>query len=215
MWSPPLFISLFACLLSFVAAQCPTYNNTIYTDTYGAQYTVYCSENGNSGAYTSTQATSLADCMNQCTASGTGCTSVTLQSATCYMKNSFTGNTYNPTLYSASRYFPITYPAPQANYVNSSLGCGTPLGLPGQSPGGATITQNFTAPDGTLRSYNIHIPSTYNISKAAPLIMTFHGQGSSPAGHEAESGWSTSAWNPYSIVVYPAGIAVSEFEDGG
>ena len=209
MWSLPFILSLFAYLLSFVSAQCPAYNGTTYTDQYGANYTIYCNYNTAPNSYGSlSNINSLADCVAGCTADPK-CLAVTLQGTNCYLKSSFDSAAYAAGLYSAARVVTIPYPAPQANYVNASAGCGTPLPA-GMSAGGATTTVNFTAPDGTLRSYNIHIPSSYDINKAAPLIVTFHGQGSNPTAHESETRWSKTTWNPYGVVVYPAGIGVSQ-----
>lgn len=190
-----------------ISPMCPTYDGQIYTDSTSQRYLIFCNSDTSPGSYSSQSASSFAACISLCDTAGSACQVVTWTSGgTCYLKNSFSSNVTSSGLYSAVKYNTPAYPAPQANYVNASSGCGTALPA-GQSPNGATQTVNVTV-GGIARSYNIHIPFFYNISKAAPLIMSFHGRTSTPALNEEESGLSTTAWNPYGIVVYPAGLNV-------
>lgn len=202
-----------ASLISSVSAQCPGSNGQVYSDSNGGQYKLYCGSDTSPGSFKTSTAASFDGCMTLCDQT-TGCTAVTYASGgTCYLKKSFTTATTNSGLNSAVRYVPITYPAPLANYVNASSGCGNPLPS-GQTAGAASTTVNFTAPDGRIRSYLVHIPATYDVNKAAPLIMSFHGRLSTAAIHEGETGWSTPSFNPYGIVVYPQGVNVRKNTDG-
>lgn len=218
MWSPS-FVAWSLCIsfFSLVSAQtypitpmCPTYNGTYYTDPNNVTWTIYCGFDTSPGSTgTTANIPSFQACMNLCE-STTGCQVVTYTTGgTCYTKPSFSNVVANSNLYSAVRYIPPPpYPKPQANYVNASTGCG--LALPaGMSAGGGIYNQTFLAPDGTLRWYLMNIPSSYNISKAAPLIMAFHGRSSTPTAHIAESNWNYEPWNPYGISVFPNGVNVS------
>lgn len=206
-------VALLTCLFSYAAAQtttpeCPTYNNTQFHDDNGITYTIYCGFDTSPGSFGSTTASSFSACIDLCDNTA-NCKVVSYVGTACYFKSNFYNTISSPSVDSAVFYVPPPqYPAPVANYVNASSGCGTALPV-GQVAGASASTNvTVTAPDGTIRDYLIHIPATYNISKAAPLIISFHGRSSTPAAHEAESGWSTSIWNPYSIVIYPAGVNV-------
>ncbi|KEQ90931.1 hypothetical protein AUEXF2481DRAFT_49654, partial [Aureobasidium subglaciale EXF-2481] len=59
-------------------------------------------------------------------------------------------------------------------------------------------------------TYNFRVPSTYDPTKAAPLIVGFHGRGDSGANFESASGWSVEKINPYGITVYPTAIRDSD-----
>lgn len=211
-WLSPVLLGL----LNFAHAQgspqlCPNMNNTMYTESNGNTYTILCGFDTQPGAFGGTTGTttgvSLNDCIIQCDALA-NCYTVTFASPnTCYLKPAMTAMTQNSNLQSASRYIPPpAYPPPQANYVNASSGCGTPLGA-GITAGGKSTNVSFATADGRIRSYFIHVPSGYDPNKAAPLIMSFHGKGSTATAHEAETGFSTT-WNPYGTAVYPQGINV-------
>jgi len=68
-----------------------------------------------------------------------------------------------------------------------------------------TVTYPFQAMN---RTYNIHIPASYNVNNAAPLIMAFHGRTETASTIEQYSGFSSESWNPFGIVVYPQGVSV-------
>jgi len=131
-------------------------------------------------------------------------------SKACYLKTGFRSNSTSSGVYTAVKYIaPPPYPAPQINYANASIGCGVPLPA-GQTAGGASTRMTFEY-TGISRSYMIHIPATYNVNAAAPLILVFHGRGSSGASIESISQLSSPQWNPYGIVIYPDGVNVSFF----
>lgn len=73
--------------------------------------------------------------------------------------------------------------------------------------GGASQSLNITTLDGLIRSYLLYIPSTYTTTAKTPLVFAFHGSGSTSAGQEAITGFSTTSINPNNIVVYPQGVA--------
>ncbi|GAB7354764.1 hypothetical protein MBLNU459_g5166t1 [Dothideomycetes sp. NU459] len=161
----------------------------------------------NPGSYSSVQASTFTACMAACdAASAQGCTVVSYVGTTCYLKTTFNSAFVSSNVNTAVLYVaPPPYPVPVSNYVNASTGCGTPL-TPGIVPGGTSKFVNITAPDGNNRSYYIRVPALYDVNKASPLIMAFHGRGETGANMESESGFSTDAWNPYGIAVYPNGI---------
>lgn len=193
-----------------VAPQCPDQNGQVVTSGSN-QYRIYCGQDSTPGAFGGTPPTapSLTACMALCDASS-NCRTATYAAniQTCYLKPLATSFTTNTGLATAVRIYNGPYPAPQANYINASAGCGTALPL-GLTPGGATQSYTYIAPDLSTRQYRIHIPTGYDINKAAPLIMAFHGRSSSGTAHEAETGYSTSGVNPYAIAVYPEGANVS------
>ncbi|KAI4715792.1 hypothetical protein E4T48_08034 [Aureobasidium sp. EXF-10727] len=100
---------------------------------------------------------------------------------------------------------PPGYPPPTANGQYRSSGCGTAVNSQ-ISVGGASTAFTGTGPDGYLRTFNIHVPSSYNINNAAPLIMVFHGRGDSGTAVESGTGYSLERINPYGIAVYPTAV---------
>lgn len=191
---------------------CPGLYNNPYTDSNNLTYIVFCNNDGNTGAAnTVTGINSFAACMALCDGgSYPSCVSVSWSNGACYLKNDYTGvktaaNVHTAVLCSAGGAPP--YPAPVANYVNASSGCGTALPS-GLTAGGGSVSFNFLSPDGRTRNYLINVPSTYDVNKAAPLILTFHGKGESGSAMEMESGYSLAKWNPYGISIYPNGVNV-------
>ncbi|KAF2720060.1 carbohydrate esterase family 1 protein, partial [Polychaeton citri CBS 116435] len=87
----------------------------------------------------------------------------------------------------------------------ASTGCGNPLPS-GIKAGGTVQTLSFTDPHGYVRNYLMRVPSSYDPNKAAPLILSFHGQGGTGSSHAQESLWHNEVWNPFSIIVYPSAI---------
>ena len=211
----PLSFSSVAFAAGTFAPECPTYDGQFYTDPNGVKYTILCGADTTTGSYqTNGNVATMDACLSACDAafsSSPSCQSVTFDPTgqNCYLKSGYSAKTTNANLASAVRYIPPPpYPVPQANYVNASAGCGKPLD-PSITIGGASTTMTFVSPDGLTRNYSIHVPATYDINKAAPLIMSFHGRGDTPAIHEPQSGYSVAKWNPYGIAVYPLGVAVS------
>ncbi|KAK5691676.1 hypothetical protein LTS12_028757, partial [Elasticomyces elasticus] len=93
--------------------------------------------------------------------------------------------------------------ASSAAAVGKTTGCGRPV-PEGITPG-KTHVANFTS-GGTQRSYRMHIPSSYNKDKAAPVIFSFHGRSKTAKGQEELSQFSNEEWNPDAIAIYPQGI---------
>ncbi len=60
--------------------------------------------------------------------------------------------------------------------------------------------------DGVNRTYLLHVPSSYNSSQPAPLVIMLHGYTGTSTGHEQYTGFSISADEEGYIVVYPDGI---------
>lgn len=58
---------------------------------------------------------------------------------------------------------------------------------------------------GQRREYLLHVPSSYDRSKPAPLVISLHGGASWPAHQRDTSGWNRLADEHGFIVVYPAG----------
>ena len=58
---------------------------------------------------------------------------------------------------------------------------------------------------GMDRFYEMHVPASYDGSKAVPLVLVFHGGGGYPAASRYESGMDKTADKNGFIVVYPAG----------
>jgi poly(3-hydroxybutyrate) depolymerase len=88
-----------------------------------------------------------------------------------------------------------------------SSGCGNPLSSQ-LARGGAdkTNTLSFTTSGGVVRSYLLHIPSSYDANTPAPFAFSFHGRGASPQEEESISGLSNETFNPNYLVAYPYGI---------
>ncbi|KAG9630820.1 alpha/beta-hydrolase, partial [Aureobasidium melanogenum] len=89
----------------------------------------------------------------------------------------------------------------------ATSGCGNPLSSQ-LTQGGASQTNslNFTTSGGVLRSYLLHIPSSYNINTPAPIAFSYHGRTETPQDQESISGMSNETMNPNYLVVYPQAI---------
>ncbi|MBN2195843.1 MAG: hypothetical protein JW751_23705 [Polyangiaceae bacterium] len=74
--------------------------------------------------------------------------------------------------------------------------------LPALQAGDTSVTLEV---DSVSRSYVLHIPPTYDGSKPVPLVVDFHGIGS--------SGWGELASSPYPAVTDPEGVVMA-FPDG-
>jgi polyhydroxybutyrate depolymerase len=59
---------------------------------------------------------------------------------------------------------------------------------------------------GLVRQYRLHVPATYQPGNPVPLVVGFHGAGSSGATFESYSGLSTLADQAGFIAVYPQGL---------
>jgi hypothetical protein len=72
---------------------------------------------------------------------------------------------------------------------------------PGDTTGLTIQFQNLT------RSYNVHVPASYDSSVPVPLVLDFHAYSSTPAFQESVSGFNTLAESVGFIVVYPQGYS--------
>jgi poly(3-hydroxybutyrate) depolymerase len=185
-----------------------TANTTFYTDSCGQQYTVYCSADSSPGAYaTLNSVPDFATCMSYCSAAGSStCTTVTYIGTTCYLKTSFSNLIRPSSGNTATIYVAVpAYPPPTTNGAYRSTGCGTPLNS-AINPGGVSAQFSGNGSDGYLHNYLVHVPSTYDPNKAAPLILAFHGRGDAGGNVESGTGFSIERINPYGISIYPTAI---------
>ena len=60
--------------------------------------------------------------------------------------------------------------------------------------------------NGVERDYLLYVPSQYQASRPAPLVLVFHGAGGRPKQMARHTGFTTLAEREGVIVVYPAGI---------
>ena len=91
--------------------------------------------------------------------------------------------------------------------AGASSGCGKALAA-NQKPGGGSLTSSLKTSDGKARSYRTYIPTLYSPTTPAPLILNYHGRGSSAAQQEQLTSMSDSNFNNASIVAYPDGLNV-------
>ncbi|KAH0372296.1 alpha/beta-hydrolase, partial [Aureobasidium melanogenum] len=89
----------------------------------------------------------------------------------------------------------------------ATSGCGNPLSSQ-LTQGGASQTNSlkFTTSGGVVRSYLLHIPSSYNVNTPAPIAFSYHGRTETPQDQESISGMSNETMNPNYLIVYPQGI---------
>ncbi|KAH7074239.1 Alpha/Beta hydrolase protein [Paraphoma chrysanthemicola] len=85
----------------------------------------------------------------------------------------------------------------------ASTGCGKKPFLPG-------ITQyRGVKSSGKDRSYSFHLPSSYDASKAYPVVLGFHGSSSIGAFFELDTKMSQGRYSGEKIMVYPNGVGGS------
>jgi polyhydroxybutyrate depolymerase len=60
--------------------------------------------------------------------------------------------------------------------------------------------------DGRERRFNVYVPSSIMAMQRVPLVLDFHGNGSSGAQEQSGSGWRQKADAEQFIVVYPDGV---------
>jgi polyhydroxybutyrate depolymerase len=78
-----------------------------------------------------------------------------------------------------------------------------PARLPGCAPGSY---DELISSGGQVRAYRLHIPPNLPEGQTVPLLLGFHGAGSSGADFEATSGFSTLADQAGFIAAYPQGL---------
>ncbi len=65
--------------------------------------------------------------------------------------------------------------------------------------------------DGLIREYLLYVPTSYNASTPAPVMMNFHGFGGSSSEHMNEADMRTLAESDTFILVYPQGSCLDGF----
>lgn len=185
---------------------CPSYNFTTYADNEDNNWQVLCGFDTSPSSFGVVDVPSFAECLEACDVED-GCVAVSYYGTACYFKDAYQEMVPSGNVNSAFVINQANYPVPSRDEVYSGRGCGSSLPA-GQVPGGPT-TQFTINSAGLNRSFSVHVPSSYNNNNAAPLIFAFHGRSETPLNIEGYSGLSSEALNPYGIVVYPLGVAVS------
>jgi hypothetical protein len=186
---------------------CPSNNFTTYADTAGNNWQILCGFDTSPGSFGSTSASTFQLCLKACKAT-TNCAAVTYIGTACYFKSAFSSLITNPSANSAFLVNTQNYPVPVSGNSRGSSGCGASLPA-GVQLGGASTTFNLTS-SGKVRSFNVHVPTSYKNTKAAPLIVGYHGRSNNQLSVESDSRLSSETWNPYAIAVYPLGLNVSD-----
>ncbi|RAQ94601.1 alpha/beta hydrolase family esterase [Thermogemmatispora tikiterensis] len=89
-----------------------------------------------------------------------------------------------------------------------SQGCGQPA-----VARGTTLVETLLS-GGVTRSYRLHIPSGYQPDLPLPLVLNFHGHGSSGKQQETYTGFSVLADREDFFVVYPDGVLAPDGKTG-
>ena len=76
---------------------------------------------------------------------------------------------------------------------------------PARPHASGTSTETVMTPNG-MRSYRLHVPSSYTGSTPVPLVLNIHGLGSNASDQEAYSGFSGQSEQSGFVVAYPQGI---------
>ena len=103
----------------------------------------------------------------------------------------------------------ISYVLLQSHFVTAtkSKGCGNEVASSLKRGGfGKSNDVPFITSSGSKRTFLLHIPTSYDVNKATPLIFSFHGRSESGTGQESKSRLSDETLNPDKFVVYPNGI---------
>lgn len=99
---------------------------------------------------------------------------------------------------------PSRTPLPEATIVTtpiSSAGCRKPVPTP---PGKSVYETIFSG--GLTRTYLLHVPTGYQASSSAAVVLDFHGHGSNASQQEHRSGMSLLSDQQGFIAVYPQGV---------
>ncbi|THV95926.1 hypothetical protein D6D27_02961 [Aureobasidium pullulans] len=182
---------------------CPSYNFTTYADTEDNNWQILCGFDTSPSSFGVVDVSSFALCLEACNAKD-GCVSVSYFGTACYFKKGFENSTPSKNVNSAYIINRANYPVPSRNDIYAGRGCGA--SLPAGVQAGGRTTQFSINSGGLNRSFSIHVPSSYDINSAAPLIMAFHDRSETPVNIERYSDLSSEVWNPYGIVVYPLGF---------
>ncbi|KAI4845626.1 hypothetical protein E4T44_05511 [Aureobasidium sp. EXF-8845] len=181
---------------------CPSSNFTSYADSAGNNWQILCGFDTSPGSFGSTSVSTFQLCLKACKATA-NCAAVTYSGTSCYFKSAFSSLIKS----SANSAFLINtqnYPVPVSGSSKASSGCGASLPA-GVQLGGSSTTFQITS-SGKVRSFNVHVPTSYKNTKAAPLIIGYHGRSNNQLSIESDSKLSSETWNPFAIAVYPLGI---------
>ena len=96
--------------------------------------------------------------------------------------------------------------------VGHGLWAGGAVASEREEASGATRQRSLQI-GGLQRSYRLHVPSSVDAERVAPLVLVFHGGGGTPEQIERESRFSELADREAFIVAYPAGYRRS-WNDG-
>ncbi len=91
----------------------------------------------------------------------------------------------------------------------ATRGCGKPPPIP---PGSSADQMLLSG--GLLRFYRLHIPTGYQPMRYTPLVLNFHGHGSTMLAQEHLTGFSSLANQQGFLVAYPQGIVGPDGETG-
>ena len=89
------------------------------------------------------------------------------------------------------------------SWAAKGAGCGISHNLIG-----STVQASINS-SGGLRTYRIHLPSSYDPDTRSALILSYHGAGETAEIHEDQTQLSNETYNPNMIAVYPQGLHVS------
>lgn len=191
---------------------CPSSNFTTFVDTQGKSWQILCGFDTSPGSFGSTSASSFTQCLAACEAT-TNCAAVTYVGTACYFKKGFSSLIANPSASSAFLINTQNYPVPVSGNSKASSGCGSALPA-GIQLGGSSTTFTITS-NGVVRSFNVHVPTSYKNNRAAPLIVAYHGRSNNQLSVESDSQLSSESWNPFAVSVYPLGINASRSASSG
>ncbi|MCB1058479.1 MAG: alpha/beta fold hydrolase [Acidobacteria bacterium] len=98
--------------------------------------------------------------------------------------------------------------------VLALAGCGVGLrgsALPSPDPGGAMPPGTFrevlrTGEDGRRRTFEVHVPASYDPTRPTPLVVVLHGAFNTGRGIEAKTRFSALSEREGFLVAYPDGI---------
>jgi polyhydroxybutyrate depolymerase len=90
-------------------------------------------------------------------------------------------------------------PAPAVDASVPAAPCPDSTYVPGDNPG--TLSQGDV-----MRRYNVYVPDTLKPGVRVPLVLDFHGNGSSGAQEQGGSGWQEKADKEGFIAVFPQGV---------
>jgi polyhydroxybutyrate depolymerase len=91
----------------------------------------------------------------------------------------------------------------------ATTGCGLPASIPpGTSANETLLSERLT------RLYRLHIPARYLPTRGTPLVLSFHGHGSSAKNQERLTGFSALADQDGFLVAYPQGTVGPDGKTG-